>query len=136
MAEVTGAAASSERLDRTAAPMKADKPPGTPSLSTVGQCTLPKRQWLIPETRVVPSSEVCTTAEAVAGPRPASNRMVVEVTPKPIPMPPSTSCAAAPASAMRMRLRMGHLRIAVRHNSGERLPQGREHAPRLAAAIP
>ena len=115
---VIGAAAAVEILDNTLAPRKAASAPGSPSLNTVGQCTFPKRQWLMPDTSVVPSSAVCTTAEACAGPRPAKSSMVVEVTPKPMPIPPSTSCAAAPARAIRMNDRIFMIRSVQACESG------------------
>lgn len=110
---VIGCALSSGRLDKNIAPTNPASAPGNPSRATTDQSTLPNRQWLKPETAVVPSSATCTTAEACAAPKPARpRRIVVEVTPKPMPMPPSTSCAAKPARAIKIKPLMIFLKSA------------------------
>ena len=96
---VIGFAESVAMWERRVAPVAAPIAPGTPRVRTTRQLTLPNRQWLSPEARVVPTSAAWTTADAWAGPM-ESSRMVVDVTPKPMPMPPSTSCANAPAKMM------------------------------------
>ena len=79
--DITGSAASVERLDRNVAPAKAPTAPGMPIFATTFQSTLPKRQWESPEASVVPISARCTVAEAAAGLVPIARSRVVEVTP-------------------------------------------------------
>ena len=81
MIDITGAATSVERLDRTVAPTKAPIAPGTPILATTFQSTLPNFQCERPDTRVVPISARWTVAEAAAGLVPMASSRVVEVTP-------------------------------------------------------
>ena len=81
MPETHGVAASPLRLARTVEPISAPMNPGPARIPTVRQSTLPNLWWEMPETRVVPSSEKCTAAEAAAGAVPAAKSRVVEVTP-------------------------------------------------------
>ena len=74
-------AASPSSPTRKWAPKNAAIPPGTAMMPTTRQSTLPNFQCAAPETRVVPTSERWTTAEAEAGAMPASSSRVVEVTP-------------------------------------------------------
>jgi hypothetical protein len=56
-------------------------PPGTAIQTILDQSTFPKLACDIPETAVVPTSEMCTAAEAKAGATPTNNNSVVEETP-------------------------------------------------------
>ena len=78
---MTGLATSVSSEARKVAPAKAPTAPGMPILATTPQSTLPKRQWLAPEKRVVPISARWTVAEAAAGLVPIARRSVVVVTP-------------------------------------------------------
>jgi hypothetical protein len=81
ISDMTGAATSVESFESTVAPRKAPIAPGTPTLATTFQSTLPNLQWARPEARVVPISARCTVAEAAAGLVPMASSRVVEVTP-------------------------------------------------------
>src|SRR5829696_6735080 len=87
----------------TNAPSRAPTPPGTASQTILDQSTLPKLEWDIPETAVVPISAMCTAADANAGATPAASNTVVEDTPYAIPREPSTNCAITPARANRKK---------------------------------
>ena len=76
-----GAAASVDSEDNTVAPRKAPIAPGPAIRATTRQSTFFSRQWEMPEAMFVPSSEMCTEADAAAGVRPASSSSVVDVTP-------------------------------------------------------
>src|SRR5215213_9475145 len=98
------AVASSEDAQISAsAPDRAPIPPGTASQTILDQSTLPKLEWEIPETAVVPISAMCTAAEANAGATPAASNTVVEDTPYAIPKDPSTNWATTPARANRKK---------------------------------
>src|SRR3712207_8350647 len=74
---MTGAATSVERLESTFAPMKAPTAPGTPTLATTFQSTLPNFQCARPDIRLVPISAKCTVADAAAGLVPMASSRVV-----------------------------------------------------------
>ncbi len=78
---MNGAAFSVDSADSSVAPRNAPTAPGTPSLRTSFQSTLPKRQCEAPEASVVPTSARCTEALAVAGLIPAKTSSEVEVMP-------------------------------------------------------
>src|SRR3712207_1740144 len=63
------------------APKNAPRPPGTAIHRILPQSTLPNRQCEIPDTAQVPTSEMCTLADASAGEIPTANNSVVDVTP-------------------------------------------------------
>src|SRR3712207_9506050 len=79
---MTGAATSVERLESTFAPTKAPTAPGTPTLATTFQSTLPNFQCASPDIRLVPISAKCTVADAAAGLVPMASSRVVDVTPR------------------------------------------------------
>jgi hypothetical protein len=81
ISDITGAATSVERLERTVAPAKAPMAPGSPIFATTFQSTLPNFQCERPDASVVPISARCTVAEAAAGLVPMASSSVVEVTP-------------------------------------------------------
>ena len=68
-------------LDSQVAPRNAKTPPGTAMMPTTRQSTLPNRQCAAPETRVVPTSDRCTAAEAAAGAMPVARSREDDVTP-------------------------------------------------------
>ena len=65
----------------TTAPRKAPIAPGTARHTILDQCTLPNRQCETPDIAQVPTSAMCTLAEARAGEMPTANSSVVDVTP-------------------------------------------------------
>jgi len=81
MTDISGLAASVDRLDRKVAPAKAPIAPGTPSFQTNRQSTLPSFQWESPEATLVPISARCTDALAIAGLSPTKSNSDEEVTP-------------------------------------------------------
>src|SRR5918997_5282985 len=86
------------------APPKAPIPPGIAIQTILDQSTLPKLACEMPDTAVVPTSAMCTAADASAGATPTNNSSVVEETPYAIPSDPSTNCAPRPASANIMKV--------------------------------
>jgi len=94
-------------LDSRLAPAKAPKKPGSARIETVRQSVLPRRQCEAPETSVVPTSDMCTAAEAAAGITPVVINSVDVVTPYAMPRQPSTSCAKRPTRETKTRVRMG-----------------------------
>ncbi len=96
---MTGVAASSCVSDASAhAPAKPPSAPGTPSLSAVGQWTLPNLWCERALTAPVATVATLTEAEATAGAMPRPRRKVMVIVPKPMPRLPSTSWAAKPAT--------------------------------------
>jgi hypothetical protein len=83
----------------TTAPKKAPIAPGTASGQTFDQSTFPNRQWDAPDAAVVPTSAMCTLADARAGAMPTVNNRLCDVTPYAIPSDPSTNCAMSPTTA-------------------------------------
>src|SRR5918993_4489205 len=63
------------------APKNAPIPPGTAIHTILAQSTLPKRQCESPDTAHVPTSAMCTLADASAGEIPTARSSVVDVTP-------------------------------------------------------
>jgi len=81
MATIGSAASAVMNELKTTAPKKAPIAPGIASGQTLAQSTFPKRQWEAPEAAVVPTSAMCTLAEARAGAMPTVNNRLCEVTP-------------------------------------------------------
>lgn len=79
--ETIGRAAAPSRFDRTDAPTKPPRAPGTPRRATSRHDTLPNLQWATPETKVVPTSDKWTVADATAGAVPPASSAEVAVTP-------------------------------------------------------
>ena len=98
MPAVIGANCLPSTLDSSVAPAYAPTAPGIPMRATVRQCTLPKRQWLAPDTSAVPIFAAWITADAAAADAPAATRTDVPITPNPMPRDPSMSCARNPAA--------------------------------------
>src|SRR5215211_2763592 len=69
----------------TTAPRNAPIAPGMASGHTFAQSTLPNRQWEMPEAAVVPTSAMCTLAEASAGAMPTANNRLCDVVPYAMP---------------------------------------------------
>ena len=65
----------------TTAPKKAPTAPGTASGQTLAQSTFPNRQCEAPDAAVVPTSAMCTLADASAGAMPTANNRLWDVTP-------------------------------------------------------
>src|SRR5215208_5151772 len=65
----------------TTAPRKAPIAPGIASGQTFDQSTFPNRQWEVPDAAVVPTSAMCTLADARAGVMPTVNNRLCDVTP-------------------------------------------------------
>ena len=66
---------------KTTAPKKAPIAPGIASGQTFAQSTFLNRQWEAPDAAVVPTSAMCTLADARAGAMPIVNSRLCEVTP-------------------------------------------------------
>ena len=101
--ETHGAATSPAMLLSTMAPMKAPTAPGSASMTTARQWTLPKRQCAVPDIRPVPILTTWIDADAAAGAKPTAASSVAVVTPKPMPSEPSTSWAKKPMRATTAR---------------------------------
>lgn len=76
-----GAASSAGMEVKNIAPTNAPTAPGTAIQPILDQSTLPKRQCETPLAAVVPTSAMCTLADAMAGVSPTASKSVVEVTP-------------------------------------------------------
>ena len=77
-----GAAASAVMNELiTTAPKKAPIAPGIASGQTFAQSTFLNRQWETPDAAVVPTSAMCTLADASAGAMPIVNSRLCDVTP-------------------------------------------------------
>ena len=76
-----GFAHSVERCDSTVAPRKAPIAPGPAIRVTTFQSTFLSFQWERPDAMLVPSSLMCTEADAAAGVRPTRTSSVDDVTP-------------------------------------------------------
>src|SRR5215210_3895475 len=72
----------------TTAPKNAPIAPGIASTQTFDQSTFPNRQWEAPEAAVVPTSAMCTLADASAGAMPTANSKLCDVVPYAMPRDP------------------------------------------------
>ena len=81
MATIGSAASAVMNLLMTTAPKKPPMAPGIASGQTFDQSTFPNRQWEAPDAAVVPTSAMCTLADARAGAMPIVNSRLCEVTP-------------------------------------------------------
>src|SRR5215203_2050775 len=81
IATIGSAASAVMNALNTTAPKKAPIAPGMANGQTFDQSTLPNRQWDVPDAAVVPTSAMCTLADARAGAMPTVDNRLCDVTP-------------------------------------------------------